>query len=175
MTIWAHNQYVPDGTISAHISTRSDDFGPYSVPDVTSSAHKVYTPDVTISAHEVYTPDVTISAIISVPDVTSLAQSKYRMGRFRRVISLCTGWDDFGLYSVLDVTISVYNRYRYVNTRRFAPPVAYAARYACSGSKNIVKRIKNSPCLIVSANWRLENAKSPAAMPQENNPQTPHA
>ena len=30
-------------------------------------------------------------------------------------------------------------------------------------------------CLIVSANWRLENAKSPAAILQENNPQTPHA
>ena len=30
-------------------------------------------------------------------------------------------------------------------------------------------------CLIASANWRLENAKSPAAMLQENNPQTPHA
>ena len=27
----------------------------------------------------------------------------------------------------------------------------------------------------LSANWRLENAKSPAAMLQENNPQTPHA
>ena len=26
-----------------------------------------------------------------------------------------------------------------------------------------------------SANWRPENAKSPAAMLQENNPQTPHA
>ena len=29
--------------------------------------------------------------------------------------------------------------------------------------------------LDVSANWRRENAKSPAAMLQENNPQTPHA
>ena len=29
--------------------------------------------------------------------------------------------------------------------------------------------------LIIGANWRLENAKSPAAMLQENNPQTPHA
>ena len=32
-------------------------------------------------------------------------------------------------------------------------------------------------CIIngLSANWRLENAKSPAAMLQENKPQTPHA
>ena len=54
-------------------------------------------------------------------------------------------------------------------TRRFAPRAAYAARYACSGRKNSVKRKKKSPCLIVSANWRLENAKRPAAMLQENN------
>ena len=62
-----------------------------------------------------------------------------------------------------------------IRTRRFAPRAAYATRYACSGRKNSVKRKKKSPCLIVSANWRLENAKSPAAMLQENNPQTPHA
>ena len=62
-----------------------------------------------------------------------------------------------------------------IYTRRFAPRAAYAARYACSGRKNSVKRIKKSPCLIVSANWRLENTKSPAAMLQENNPQTSHA
>ena len=60
-------------------------------------------------------------------------------------------------------------------TGRFAPRAAYAARYACSGRKNSVKRTKKVPCLIVSANWRLENAKSPAAMLEENNPQTPHA
>ena len=61
-------------------------------------------------------------------------------------------------------------------TRRFAPRAAYAARNACSGRKNSVKRKKKSPCLVViSANWRLENAKSPAAMLQEYNPQTPHA
>ena len=61
------------------------------------------------------------------------------------------------------------------STRRFAPRAAYAARYACSGRKNGVKRTKKGSCLIVSASWRLENAKSPAAMLQENNPQTPHA
>ena len=60
-------------------------------------------------------------------------------------------------------------------TRRFAPRAAYAARYARSGRKNSLKREKKSPCLIVSPNWRLENAKSPAAMLQENNPQTRHA
>ena len=38
-----------------------------------------------------------------------------------------------------------------------------------------VKRTEKGPFLIVSANWRLENAESPAAMLQENNPQTPHA
>ena len=65
--------------------------------------------------------------------------------------------------------------YSLYNTRRFAPPAAYAARYACSRRKNSVKRTKKGPCLIVSANWRLENAKSPAAMLQENNPQMPHA
>ena len=57
-------------------------------------------------------------------------------------------------------------------TRRFAPRAAYAARYACLGRKNSGKRTKRSACLIVrlGANWRLENAKSPAAMLQENNP-----
>ena len=52
-----------------------------------------------------------------------------------------------------------------------------AARYACSGRKNSVKRKKKSPLLdcIITANWRLENAKSPAAMLQENSPHTPHA
>ena len=34
---------------------------------------------------------------------------------------------------------------------------------------------KKGPFLIVSANWRLESAKSPAAMLKENNTQTPHA
>ena len=64
----------------------------------------------------------------------------------------------------------------YLYARRFAPRAAYAVLYACSGRKNSVKRKKKSPCLIViSANWRFENAKSPAAMLQENNPQTPHA
>ena len=53
-------------------------------------------------------------------------------------------------------------------TRRFAPRAACAARYACFGRKNSVKRTKKGPCLIVIANWRLENAKSPAAMLQEN-------
>ena len=38
-----------------------------------------------------------------------------------------------------------------------------------------MKRTKKGPCLIVSANWRLANAENPAAMLQENNPQTPHA
>ena len=52
----------------------------------------------------------------------------------------------------------------YEYTRRFAPRAAYATRYACLGRKNSVKR------MIVSANWRLENAKSPAAMFQVNNP-----
>ena len=61
----------------------------------------------------------------------------------------------------------------YVRTRRFAPRAAYAARYACSGRKNSVKRTKQGR-LIVKANWRLENAKSPVAMLQGNNPQTPH-
>ena len=65
--------------------------------------------------------------------------------------------------------------YFVLRTRRFAPRAAYATRYACRGGKNSVKRKKKSPCFIVSANWRLENAKSPAAMLQENNPQTPYA
>ena len=60
-----------------------------------------------------------------------------------------------------------------VHTRRFAPRSAYAARYACSGRKNSLKRTKKGPRLIVSAN--VENAERPAAMLQENNPQTPHA
>ena len=58
---------------------------------------------------------------------------------------------------------------------RFAPRAVYAARFVCSGRKNSVKRTKKGSCLIVSANWRLDNAKSPAAMLQENNLQTPHA
>ena len=53
--------------------------------------------------------------------------------------------------------------------RSFAPRAAYADCYACSGRKNSVKRTKKGPCLIVSAKWRLENAKSPAAMLQKNN------
>ena len=46
--------------------------------------------------------------------------------------------------------------YVVIITRRFAPRAAYAARYACSGRRNSVKRKKKSPCLIVSASWRLE-------------------
>ena len=76
----------------------------------------------------------------------------------------------------------LYTPEYYIYTRRFAPRAAYAARYACSalaqeGNIDSVKRTKKGPCLIVSqsANWRLENAKNPAAMLQENNPQTPHA
>ena len=53
----------------------------------------------------------------------------------------------------------------------FAPQAAYAARYACSGRENI-NIMGSARSMIVSANWRLENAKSPASMLQENNPDT---
>ena len=57
--------------------------------------------------------------------------------------------------------------------RRFAPRAAFAARYACSGRKNRnIMWSGRGPRLILGANWRLENAKSPAAMLQENNPDT---
>ena len=56
-----------------------------------------------------------------------------------------------------------------IYTRRFAPRAAYATRYACSGRKNGVKRTKVHDWSDVSANWRLQNAKSPTAMLQENN------
>ena len=53
---------------------------------------------------------------------------------------------------------------------RHTPPATLAQE-----GKIVWSGRRECPCLIVSANWRLENAKSPAAMLQENNPQTPHA
>ena len=51
-----------------------------------------------------------------------------------------------------------------VHTRRFAQSrVAYAARDACSGGKNSVKRKKQSPCLIVSE--KTGDLKMPRAPP----------
>ena len=46
-------------------------------------------------------------------------------------------------------------RLYHMHTRRFAPRASHAARCACSGRKNSVKRKKKSPSLILSANWRL--------------------
>ena len=48
---------------------------------------------------------------------------------------------------------------------------AGGTRYACSGRKtrNIICEADRGPWLI-GANWQLENAKSPAATLQENNP-----
>ena len=54
------------------------------------------------------------------------------------------------------------------STRRLAPQAAYAARYACSGNKNSMKR-KGGHDFIVGESWRLENAKSRATILQENN------
>ena len=44
-------------------------------------------------------------------------------------------------------TIQSPTWYLVVRTRRFAPRAAYAARYACSGSKNSVKRTKRRSML----------------------------
>ena len=53
-----------------------------------------------------------------------------------------------------------------IHTRRFAPRAAYAARYACPGRKYRCSGRREGLCLIVSANWRLENAKSDLKMPR---------
>ena len=50
-----------------------------------------------------------------------------------------------------------------------SPRAAYAARCACSGRKNSVKRKGGHDCVIVSESWRLGNAKSPATVLQEYN------
>ena len=74
----------------------------------------------------------------------------------------------------------------YVVTRCFAPRAAYAARYARSGRKSTSKDYCTYAkrtvvhgwilffIIIVVANWRLDNAKSPAAMLQEKTARTPH-
>ena len=85
-------------------------------------------------------------------------------GRGRRQLFSALDWHEGRRIGVISAS----------HTRRFAPRAAYAARYACSGRKNSVKRTKKGPCLIVSTNWRLENAKNPAAILQKNNPQRPH-
>ena len=54
---------------------------------------------------------------------------------------------------------------------RHTPP----ATLAQEGNIDRVNRTKKGPFLVVSVKWRLENAKSPAAMLQQINPQTPHA
>ena len=56
-----------------------------------------------------------------------------------------------------NTTVRAEYIYIHTYTGRFAPRAAYAARYACSGRKNSVKWTEKGPCLIVSANWRLEN------------------
>ena len=63
----------------------------------------------------------------------------------------------------------MFCKYHILYARRFAPRAAYAARYDCSGRKSSVKRTKVHDWLQVQTG-RLENAKSPAVMLQENNP-----
>ena len=64
--------------------------------------------------------------------------------------------------------ITTNNTYKALRT----PPATLAQE-----GKIVLSGQREGPCLIVRlhANWRLENAKSPAVMFQENNPQTPHA
>ena len=76
--------------------------------------------------------------------------------------------------------------YQVCGARRFASRAAYAARYARSGKKStksksnyakrteVHDRVLHSFFVIVVANWRLDNAKGPAAMLQEKNARKPH-
>ena len=89
---------------------------------------------------------------------------------------------------MIHILVYLYRyRYRYYNiyTRRFASREAYAARYARSGRKKVhqmmrsgqrsmIDYIRGSFFVIVVANWRLDNAKSPAAMLQEKTARKPH-